>query len=332
MPGLINVTRTKAIHQTTTSLVDILQPGQIIRVRKYLVKIVKVTDDTLEFKSRWRHSSSPDQGEVFYRMPCNENETGKLYYKMKYYYQRYQESNLFTHTYWITYAKLFGIAENFCRKLSEPDEKDGPRNKEQKAWLKKSKYYKRKREWAESFVDKGNDDLVTSKVTKMDLDGLGLEDEYEDINDDEQNLEPYIKELLKLLRSDNREGLSELETAKTIIILKKRKPGVEWFATGIEIKLETKRTELMKRDELAEEARDWETLYDPFQGINYYVNRKTKQKMKEEPKQITAYKEKQADADRKQKDFENTKLQMNKAKASTQSASKGLGGKKMLRR
>lgn len=143
MPGLINVTRTKAIHQTTTSLVDILQPGQIIRVRKYLVKIVKVTDDTLEFKSRWRHSSSPDQGEVFYRMPCDENESG-IFYKLKFYYQQFQESNLATKAYWLSYAKLLGAAEIFCRQLAQPDEKDGPLDKEQKAWLKRQSFTKRK--------------------------------------------------------------------------------------------------------------------------------------------------------------------------------------------
>lgn len=330
MPGLITMKRTKSTHQTSTSLIDIIQPGHIIRVRNCLIKVLKVNDNGLEFNSRWSRSSSPEDGEVFYRMPCNEKEAGKLYYKMKYYYQRYQESNLFTKAYWITYAKLLGIAENFCYKLSEPDEKDGPRDKDQKEWLKKSKYYKRKRDWAESYIDKDDSDIDISKSKKITLEGF--EDESNDTNEDEQQLEPYIKELLKLLRSETRGGLSELEADKTIMILKKRKPGDEWFATTFEIQLESNRTALMKRDELAEEAKDWQTLYDPFQGVNFYVNVKTKQRLKEEPKQISAYKEKQADKDRKQKEFGDTKLQMTKAKSLSEKSTKGLGGKKMLRR
>lgn len=326
MPGLINVTRTKAIHQTTTSLVDILQPGQIIRVRKYLVKIVKVTDDTLEFKSRWRHSSSPDQGEVFYRMPCDENESG-IFYKLKFYYQQFQESNLATKAYWLSYAKLLGAAEIFCRQLAQPDEKDGPLDKEQKAWLKKSKFYKKKREWAESYIQSDDGAKIPKKIK---LDGFD-DDDGDGIEgfDDEENLEAYIKELLKILRSENRGGMSELEAEKTIMILKKRKQGQEWFATSFEIQLENERTQYMKRDELAEEAVDWKTLYDPFAGVNYYVHIKTNQRMAGEPKQIMAAKEKLMDSDRKRKEFEDSKLAMNRSKQSAASSTKTLGGKKI---
>lgn len=322
LPGLIDMKQTLKIHRTTTSLVEILKPGEIIRVRDQLIRVVKVGDDGLEFASRWRYKSSPIDGEIFYRMPCDKN----TFYKLKFYYQQFKQSKLATNTYWFTYLKLLSICERFCNQLAEPDEKDGRRDKDQLSWFKKAKYYQRKILWAESFII--SDDGVPKPKTTVD-EGF---DEDLDQRSTEKNLEPYIKDLLLILRSETRGGQSEIEAEKTILLLKARKPNTEWYATPIEIQIEQQRISKISNEELIAEAKDWETLYDSFAGKNYYVNRVTKQRMVFEPPQITARKDQEADHLKKQNKFENTKLAVSRSKAAVASSTKSLGGKKFLKR
>lgn len=323
LPGLIDMKQTLKIHRTTTSLVDILKPGEIIRVRDQLIRVVKVGDDGLEFASRWRYKSSPIDGEIFYRMPCDKS----TFYKLKFYYQQFKQSKLATNTYWFSYAKLLSICERFCNQLAEPDEKDGRRDKDQLSWFKKAKYYQRKILWAESFII-SDDGVPKPKTTAVDE---GFDEDLDELST-EKNLEPYIKDLLLILRSETRGGQSEIESEKTISLLKARKPNTEWYATPIEILMEQQRISKISNEDLIAEAKDWETLYDSFAGKKYYFNKVTKQRMVLEPPQILARKDQEADQLKKQKTFEDTKLAVSRSKAAVASSTKSLGGKKFLKR
>lgn len=81
MPGRVHLAQGQYSHPTSMDLSQILYPGHIVRINKFVFKVVSSENMTLTLNRKWRGKEEAE--EVLYRLPTHFDEKKMRYFKVR---------------------------------------------------------------------------------------------------------------------------------------------------------------------------------------------------------------------------------------------------------